>query len=192
MTPKDGHASYKQLLIVSKNDAVLGIPKLKWGDKCCIPVCGPCQLGKQTKTQHHATLTTTTARPLELLHVDLIGPTRKESLGGKKYNMVVVDDFTKFTWVILLQSKSEAPHHIELLCERVQNEKGLKVDWIRSDHGKEFEDSQIESFCTSVGIALEFSTPITPQQNGFIERKNRVTQEMARAMLHNKDVLKDL
>ena len=103
------------------------------------------------------------ARPLELLHVDLMGPTRIESLGGKNYIMVMVNDFTRFTLVILLRSKSEAPHHIELLCKRVQNEKGLKVEQIQSDHGKEFENSQLESFCTSAVIAQEFSTPITPQ-----------------------------
>ena len=75
------------------------MPKLS---KVTNVVCGPCQLGKQTKAQHHATLTTTTPRPLELLHVDLMGKTRIESLGGKKYIMVVIDDFTKFTWVVLL------------------------------------------------------------------------------------------
>ena len=110
------HASYNQLSIVSKNDAILGMPKLSMVTNT---VCGLCQLGKQTKTQHPATLTTTTAKPLELLHVDLMGPTSTKSLGGKKCIMVVVDDFTRFTWVILLQSKFEAPHHIELLCKRV-------------------------------------------------------------------------
>ena len=121
-----------------------------------------------------------------------MGPTRTESLGGKKYIMVVVNNFTRFTWVILLQSKSEAPHHIKSLYKRVQNEKGLKVDQIRSDRDKEFKNYQLESFCISASTTQEFSAPITPQQNGVIERKNRIIQEMARAMLHNKDVAKDL
>ena len=89
-----GYASYKQLSIVSKNDAILGMPKLS---KVTNDVCGLCQLGKQTKAQHHATLITAMTRPLELLHVDLMGPTRIKSLGGKKYIMVVVNNFTKFT-----------------------------------------------------------------------------------------------
>ena len=76
--------------------------------------------------------------------------------------MVVVDDFTRFTWVILLRYKFEALHHIEPLCKRMQNEKGLKVNRIQSDHGKEFENSQLESFCTSAGIAQEFLTHINP------------------------------
>ena len=106
--------------------------------------------------------------------------------------MVMVDDFTKYTWVILLRSKSNAPEHIEALRTRLQNEKSLKINRIRSDHGKEFKNSYMESFCTILGISQEFSTPITPQQNGVVERKNRVIQEMARAMLHNKDVARNL
>ena len=124
--------------------------------------------------------------------MDLIGPTRTKSLGGKRYIMVVIDDFTRYTWVILLRSKSDAPKHIEALCTRLQNEKNLKIDQIHSDHGKEFENSYMESFCTRSGISQEFSAPITPQQNGVVERKNRVIQEMAKAMLHNKDLVRNL
>ena len=120
-----GHASYKHLSIVSKHESVLGIPKLS---RVSNVVCGPCQLGKQTKAKHPSTQTSTTSRPLELLHLDLMGPTRTESLGSKRYIMVVVNDFTRYTWVILLRSKSDAPEHIETLCTRLQNEKSLKID----------------------------------------------------------------
>ena len=98
-----GHASYKYLFIVSKHESVLGIPK---PSRMINVVCGLCQLGKQTKTKHLGT----------------------KSLGGKRYIMVVVDDFTRYTWVILLRSKSDAPDHIEGLCTRLQNEKSLKID----------------------------------------------------------------
>ena len=120
-----GHASYKHLSIVSKHESVLGIPKLS---RMSNVVCGPCQLGKQTKANHTGTQTSATSRLLELLHLDPRIPTRTESLSGKRYIMVVVDDFTKYTWVILLRSKSDAPKHIEALCSRLQNEKSLKID----------------------------------------------------------------
>ena len=87
------------------------------------------------KAKHPGTQTFTTSRPLELLHLDLMGLTRIESLGGKRYIMVAVDNFTRYTWVILLRSKSDAPKHIEALCTRFQNEKSLKIDQIQSDHG---------------------------------------------------------
>ena len=75
------------------------------------------------KAKHLGIQTSATSSPLELLHLDLMGPTRTESLEGKRYIMVVVDDFTKYTWVILLRSKSDALKHIEVLCTRLQNEK---------------------------------------------------------------------
>ena len=75
---------------------------------------------------------------------------------------------------------------------RLQNEKSLKIDRIQSDHGKEFENLYMESFCTRSCISQEFSALITPQQNGVVKRKNRVIQEMARAMLHNKNVARNL
>ena len=151
-----GHASYKHLSIVSKHELVLGIPKLS---RTSNVVCGPCQLGKQTKAKHPGTQTSGTSRPLELLHLNLMGPTRTESLGGKRYIMVVIDDFTRYTWVILLRSKSDALEHIETLCTRLQNEKNLKIDRIQSDHSKEFKNSYMESFCTRSGIFQEFSAP---------------------------------
>ena len=120
-----GHASYKHLSIVSKHESVLGILKLS---KVNNVVCGPCQLGKQTKAKHLGTQTSATSRPLELLHLDLMGPIKIEPLRGNRYIMVVVDDFTRYTWVILLRSKSDAPELIEALCTRLQNEKSLKID----------------------------------------------------------------
>ena len=94
-----GHANYKHLSIVSKYESVLEYQSLV---KVNNVVCGPCQLRKQTKAKHLGTQTSATSRPLELLHLDLIGPTRTKSLGGKRYIMVVVDDFTRYIWVILL------------------------------------------------------------------------------------------
>ena len=111
-----GHASYKHLSIVSKHESVLGIPKLS---RMSNVVCGLCQLGKQTKAKHPGTQTSATSRPLELLHLDLMGPTRTESLGGKRYIMVMIDDFTRYTWVILLLSKPNALEHFEALCIRL-------------------------------------------------------------------------
>ena len=110
------HASYKHLSIVSKHESVLRITKLS---RVSNVVYGPCQLGKQTNTKHPSTQTSATSRPLELLHLDLMGLTRTESLGGKRYIMVVVDDFTRYTWFILQRTKSGAPEHIEVLCTRL-------------------------------------------------------------------------
>ena len=65
-------------------------------------ICGLCQLGKRTKSIHPKVNVVATSRPLELLHVDLIGPMRTESMGGKRYIMVVVDDFSRYSWMEFL------------------------------------------------------------------------------------------
>ena len=87
-----------------------------------------------------------------------------------------------------LREKSEACDKMERLCKRLQNEKGVPIVKIRSNHGKKFENAKFEAFCYEHDIKKEFSAPKTPQQNGVVERKNRVIQEMTRVMLQNKSI----
>jgi transposase InsO family protein len=135
-------------------------------------VCGECQVGKQTKMSHPKLGHPTTSRVLELLHMDLIGPMQVESLGGKRYTYVVVDDHSRYTWISFIREKSDAFDVFKELCIRLQREKDSCVVRIRSDHGTEFKNSKFDEFCSSEGISHEFSSPITPQQNGIVERKN--------------------
>ena len=87
-----------------------------------------------------------------------------------------------------LREKLDACDKMEGLCKKLQNEKGLYIVKIRSDHGKEFENAKFEAFYNEHSIKKEFSTPKTPQQNRVVERKNRVIQEMVRVMLLNKNI----
>ena len=116
-------------------------------------------MGKQTKASHHKVNVIATSSCLELLHVNLMGPTRTKSLGGKRYIMVIVDDFLRYTWVEFLREKSKACEKLEILCKRLQNEKEVPIFKIRSDHGKEFENARFESFCEKNGIKREFFSP---------------------------------
>ena len=146
-------------------------------------------MGKQVKSKHPFVTKVQTSRPLKLLHIDLMGLTRVQSLGGKMYILVVMDDFTRYTWVVLLRDKAEAPEKMIHLSKKLQVEKGIVIARIRSDHGKEFEKTKSATFCNDQGAHQEFSSPKTPQHNGIVERKNRVVQEMAHVMLHNKRCL---
>jgi transposase InsO family protein len=116
--------------------------------------------------------------------MDLMGPMQVESLNGKRYVLVCVDDYSRYTWVIFIREKSDAFDVFKELCYLIEKEQGSGVIRIRSDHGKEFENSKFSEFCATKGIEQEFSAPITPQQNGVVERKNRTLQECTRAMLH--------
>ena len=111
--------------------------------------CGPCQTGKQVKSKHLFVTEVQTSITLELLHIDLMGPARVQSLGGKKYILVVVDDFTRYTWVVLLRDKVEAPKNMIHLCKKLQVEKDTVIAKIRSDHGREFENTMIKAHIKS-------------------------------------------
>jgi transposase InsO family protein len=104
----------------------------------------------------------TTDMPLELLHMDLLGPIDYISIGGSKYCLVIVDDYSRFTWVFFLQEKSQTQETLNRFLRRAQNEFGLRIKKIRSDNGTEFKNSQIEGFLEEEGIKHEFCSPYTP------------------------------
>ena len=117
---KFGHANFKQVAKISKLEAIEELPKFGKVEKI---ICGACQIGKQTKASHHKVNVIATSRCLKLLHVDLMGPIRTKSLGGKRYIMVIVNDFSRYTWVKFLREKSEAFEKLEILCKRLQDKK---------------------------------------------------------------------
>jgi transposase InsO family protein len=181
------HVGMKNLLKLLKGDHVLGLIYVCFEkDRSC----AACQAGKQVGSTHHGKNVMTTSRPLELLHMDLFGPIAYLSIEGSKYGLVIVDDFSRFTWVLFLQDKSETQVTLKRFLKRAQNEFELKVKNIRSDNGSEFKNLQVEEFLEEEGIKHEFSTPYTPQQNGVVERKNRTLIDMARMMLGEFKTLK--
>jgi hypothetical protein len=124
-----------------------------------------------------------TDRPLELLHMDLFGPIAYISINGSKYCLVIVDDYSCFTWVFFLQEQSQTQETLKGFLRRAQNKIGLRIKKLRSNNGTEFKNSKIEGFLEDEGIKHEFSSPYTPQKNGVVERKNRSLLDMARTML---------
>jgi transposase InsO family protein len=125
----------------------------------------------------------TTTRSLEMLHMDLFGPVSYISIDGNKYGLIIVDDYSRFTWVFFLQYKSETQEVLKKFLKRAQNEFDDKVKKIRSDNGTEFKNTQVENFLDEEGIKHEFSASYTSQQNGVAERKNHTLIEIARIML---------
>ena len=125
--------------------------------------CDACAKGKHTRSSFKSKNCVSTSRPLELLHLDLFGPTRTMSLGGKQYGFVLVDDFSRFTWVYFLASKNEALDVFIEFSKQIQNEKDCSIVTIRSDHGGEFENHGFSEFCKENGFKHDFSSPRTPQ-----------------------------
>lgn len=175
-----GHVSMNLLSKLANKNIVEGLPKITFEKD---HLCSACQLGKQTKSSFPSVTDLATKRPLELLHMDLFGLVTSMSLGKSKYGLVVVDDYSRFTWVCLLSSKDAAFDASLRLFTRLEIEQDSCIKNIRSDHGREFENQSFSKFCDEKGIFHNFSSPHTPQQNGVMERKNRTLVEMARAMI---------
>ena len=146
-------------------------------------LCSACQAGKQVGAPHPAKNILTSTMPLKLLHMDLFGPIAYISIGSNKYGLVIVDDFSRFTWVFFLHDKSKVQGIVKKFIRRAQNKFELKIKNVRSDNGSEFQNTNVEEFLDEEGIKHEFSAPYTPQQNGILERKNRTLIEAARTML---------
>ncbi|XP_073019471.1 uncharacterized protein [Primulina eburnea] len=184
---KLGHVNFKTLRKLCKYDAVRGMPNLSSSTPY---ICRDCKKGKQTRVSHPVLPSSGTTRCLELLHMDLMSPMEVESFGGKKYSLVCVDDFSRFSWISFIREKSDTFDVFKQLIVRITNFQILKVRRKKTEHGKEFENSSFSSFCDKKGISHEFSAPKTPQQNEIVERKNRTLQKMARMMLTSKCISK--
>ena len=153
--------------LISK-DLVIELPKLKFERD---HICEACQKGKQVKSSFKIKNVVSALKPLELLHMDLFGPLRTMNLGGNYYALVIIDDYSRYTWTLFLESKSDTFSAFKKLARRLQNTKNNNIGSIRSDHGGEFQNEKFSKFCEKMGILNNFSAPRTPQQNGMVERR---------------------
>jgi transposase InsO family protein len=181
-----GHINFDNILKVNNFGAVRNLPKII---KTSNAMCRQCQLGKQTRVRFK-TKEYTTSKPLELVHTDLCGPTRTESLQGDSYFMLIINDFTRMSWICFLKENSEALNKFKAFKTLVENEMETKIKCLRLDNGGEFTSKEFNVFYETHGIKRQFSFVRTPQQNKIVERKNITIQEVAQTML-NEEKLSD-
>ncbi|GJY55863.1 putative ribonuclease H-like domain-containing protein [Tanacetum coccineum] len=175
-----GHVNFKNLNKLVKGNLIRGLPsKIFQNDHTCVA----CQKGKQHKASCKAKSVSSISQPLQLLHMDLFGPTSVRSLNHKTYCLVITDDFSRFSWVFFLRTKDETSGILKDFIRQIENQLNQKVKSIRCDNGTEFKNRDFIEFCGSKGIKREYSNARTPQQNGVAERKNRTLIEAARTML---------
>ncbi|KAK1666694.1 hypothetical protein QYE76_054853 [Lolium multiflorum] len=174
------HVNMRNLKQLLKGEHIVGLTDISFEKD---RVCSACVAGKQLKKKHPIKSIVTTSRPLELLHLDLFGPSHYDTLGGSKYGLVIVDDYSRYSWVFLLKSKDETHREFITFAKKAQRTYESEIKAIRTDNGTEFKNYTMQEFVDDEGIKHEFSAPYTPQQNGVVERKNRTIIEMARTML---------
>ncbi|KAL8088888.1 hypothetical protein AgCh_038594 [Apium graveolens] len=177
---KLSHLNFKIMNELVKKDLVRSIPQVEFTKD---GLCDACQKGKQIKASFRKKLDSTIEEPLQLLHMDLFGPVNVLSISRKRFCLVIVDDFSKFSWTYFLKSKNEASEIIINHIRQVNNHLDFKVRRIRSDNETEFKNSMMRSFYEESGIMHVFSAARTPQKNGVVERKNRSLIEAARTMV---------
>ncbi|GJX32854.1 retrovirus-related pol polyprotein from transposon TNT 1-94 [Tanacetum coccineum] len=174
------HLNFGTLNKLAKDGLARGIPRLKFQKD---HLCSACALGKSKKSSHQPKAEDTNQEKLYLLHMDLCGPMRVASINGKRYILVIVDDYSRFTWVRFLKTKDEAPAAIIKCIKNIQVCLNATVRNVRTDNGTEFVNQTLREFYENVGISHQTSVARTPQQNGVVERRNRTLVEAARTML---------
>ncbi|GJT79011.1 retrovirus-related pol polyprotein from transposon TNT 1-94 [Tanacetum coccineum] len=180
-----GHVNMRLIQSLASKKLVRNLPKLKFDQH----FCDACKIGKQAHVSHKAKNIVSTTRCLELIHMDLFGPSAVWSYGGNRYTLVIVDDYSKYTWTRFLKDKTEAFDQFKIFSRKIQNQLGCSILSIRTDHRREFDnDVQFGDFCNTNGITHNFSAPRTPQSNGVIVRKNGTLQEMSRTMLNEQSL----
>ncbi|GJQ94849.1 retrovirus-related pol polyprotein from transposon TNT 1-94 [Tanacetum coccineum] len=163
------HLNFGAINHLARHGLVRGLPKLKFEKD---HLCSACALGKSSKKPHKPKSEDTNQEKLYLLHMDLCGPMCVASVNGKKYILVIVDDYSRFTWVKCLRSKDEAPAFIINFLKMIQVRLKETVRRIRTDNGTEFVNQTLREYYEKVGISHETSVAHSPQQNGVVERLN--------------------
>nr|GFC50869.1 retrovirus-related Pol polyprotein from transposon TNT 1-94 [Tanacetum cinerariifolium] len=174
------HLNFGAINHLARQGFVRGLLKVKFEKD---HLCSACAMGKSMKKSYKPKSKDTNQEKLYLLHMDLYGPMRIESVNGKKYILIVIDDYSRFTWVKFLRLKDEAPDFIIKFLKMIQVQLKVPVRYIRTDNGTKFVSQTLREYYEEVGISHETSVARSPQQNGVVERRNCTLIEAARTML---------
>nr|GEU85897.1 integrase, catalytic region, zinc finger, CCHC-type, peptidase aspartic, catalytic [Tanacetum cinerariifolium] len=165
--------------IPTKNDLVSILPKFKYAKE---HLCPSCKQGKSKRASHPPKLVPNSKQRLHLLHMDLCGPMRVASINGKRYVLVIVDDYSRYTWVHFLRTKDETLEVIKNFLKKIYVRLQALIIIIRTDNGIEFKNQVLKDYFNSIDIIHETFAAKTPQQNGVVEHRNRTLVEAARTI----------
>nr|GFA56569.1 retrovirus-related Pol polyprotein from transposon TNT 1-94 [Tanacetum cinerariifolium] len=163
----------------TRHDLDRGLPKLKFEKD---HLCSACTMRKSKKKPHKPKSEDTNQEKLYLLYMDLYGPMRVASVNGKKCILVIVEYYSRFTWVKCLRSKDEAPDFIIKFLKMIQLWLKTPVRRIRTDNGTEFVNQTLSEYYDKVGISHETYVARSPQQNDVVERHNHTLIEVVRTI----------
>jgi len=175
-----GHLNEKQLKDIVRNELVAGVSIPRTAN---LTFCEACVKGKLSRKPFKPVGEIQSTRKLQLVHSDVCGPMHTESIGGRKYFVTFIDDYTRCCSVYFLRHKYEVLEKFKEFEALVTNESGLKIGTLRTDNGGEYLSGEFKEFLKSKGIRHQLSVPHSPEQNGVAERMNRTLVESARSMI---------
>jgi hypothetical protein len=170
-----GHASLPRVQLLA-SQGHLGSVNLQSFD------CVSCHLGKQTHLSFNKSDSFSSA-PFDLVHSDIWGPAPISTEGGSRYFVIFIDDYSRYTWLYLLQHRSELTHVYQNFHQMVQTQFSRTIKVFRSDNAMEYNEKSFLAFLNQHGTILHRSCPYTSQQNGRAERKHRHILDTVRALL---------
>nr|GEX10584.1 hypothetical protein [Tanacetum cinerariifolium] len=174
------HLNFDTINDLAKNNLVSGLPKFKYHKE---HLCPSCEQGKSKRASHPPKPVLNSRQRLHLLYMYLCGLMRITIINGKRYVLVIVDDYSRYTWVQFLRSKDEAPEVIKTFLKRITILLQSPVIIIRTDNDTELKNQVLKEYFDSIEIYHQVSSVCTPQQNGVVEQRNRALVEAARTML---------
>ena len=175
-----GHLNnqYINKLIEKEMATGIKIPKAEY-----LSFCEGCIDGKIRRSPFKPVGAIRSQRKLELVHSDVCGPMSVESLGGHKYFVTFIDDYSRSCAVYFIKQKAEVFEKFKEFEAAVTNATGSSIGALRSDNGGEYLSTEFVNYLKCKGIQHELTVPNTPEQNGVSERMNRTLMESARSML---------
>nr|GEU63379.1 retrotransposon protein, putative, unclassified [Tanacetum cinerariifolium] len=163
------HLNFEYINLLSKKDIVISLPKLKYVKD---QLCSSCELCKAKRSSFKSKVVPSSKGRLNLLYMDLCGPMRVASINEKKYILVIVDDYSRYTWTLFLRSKDETPKVLKEFLTMIQRNLQAQVITVRTDRGTKFLNKTLNTFFKEEGFEHQTSTDRTPEQNGTVERQN--------------------
>nr|GEV85151.1 hypothetical protein [Tanacetum cinerariifolium] len=174
------HLNFDYINLLSKKDVGIGLPKFKYVKD---QLCSSCEVSKAKRSSFKTKTVPGSKGWLNLLHMDLCGPMRVANINGKKYILVIIDDYSRYTWTLFLRSKVEPPEVLKYFLTMIQQNLQALVIYVQTNRGTEFLNKTLHAFFKEEGIEHQNYTPRTPKQNGVVKRRNRTLVEAARTML---------
>jgi len=162
-----------------KEELVISLPLMSIEKE----TCASCLLGKQVRRVSPQAPPYRATQKLELIHGDLC-----VLIAHKRYVFVLIDDYSRYMWSILLKEKGEAFDKFKTFKMMVEQKLGTTIKTFRTDRGGEFLSQEFRTCCDSAGIQRHLTAPYTPQQNGVVERRNRTLMETTRSLLKHMSV----